>query len=741
MRFWQELRRRRVYRLAGLYVVGAWLVVQVADIVLPAWAVPETAMRYLIIAVTLCFPIAMVFAWFYDITPDGILRTKPSGDAETVDTKLKRGDYAILAALLFIVGTVLVGSIDRIVNTTDDTPDVIAHTERPPNSLAVLPFENLDPNPDTGYFSNGVSEEILHKLSSVRALKVLGRTSSFAFGASDQGPKRISEILGVRYLLSGTVRRVADNVRITARLLDEAGFQVWSESFDGALESIFDLQSAIASEVASQITTDLIAPPAGGSKTDNIEAYRYYLVGNEYFNKRPPNWQEQAEEAFRATIAADPDYAPAYVGLANSMTVGTGPRRFLADLEEIDASLETALRLDPGNAGAYATRGMSRIDSPVADLDAAGKDLERSVQLDPNNPMSLSWLATAYFAVGRFDEGVAIQDRGLDLDPFNVPLVLNTSERFFAAGDIDGAIEHVSRLLLMPEPPGPVYRVLSGYHELKRDFPGAIKWIKESIRKSGPADPYGTGQLSFLYDLLGMRDEANYWFERYEEAQTNPLLLLFHQVERYVELGEKEKAADYLQSFEDREGFNMAEYPPHYETIFAGYYVAVGRPDIGVAQLEQQIGKDGDETDPESTDVDKLFKLYALADGYEQMGMHERAAATRARGYQIAERISENEQFNDDKDALDARAYVQGIHGNAVAGAALLDAAIDAGFGRYPWLTTNLMEGKAFHAPEFTGPVQKLETIIAEQRGLVEAQDASDDFRADFERMLEDSTD
>jgi TolB-like protein len=557
MKIWQELRRRRVFRLTGLYVVGAWLVVQVADIVLPAWALPETAMRYLIIAATLCFPIALVFGWFFDITPNGIVRTPPSSEAKAVDVRLRRSDYVILIALLFVTGAIL------------------AHTERPPNSLAVLPFENLDPNPDTEYFSNGISEEILHKLSSVHALKVLGRTSSFAFGASDQGPKRISEILGVRYLLSGTVRREADNVRITARLLDEAGFQVWSASFDGALESIFDLQSSIASDVASQITNELVQPAGSGSKTDNMEAYRYYLVGNEYFNKRPPNWHENAEEAFRAAIAADPDYAPAYVGLANSMSVGTGPRRFLADLEEFDASLETALRLDPGNAGAYATRGMSRIDSPVADLDAAVKDLERSVQLDPNNPMSLSWLATAYIAAGRFDEGMANQDRGLDLDPFNVPLVLNTSERFLLAGDIDGAIEHVGRLLLMPEPPGPTYVVLSGYHELKRDFPGAIKWIKESIRKSGPADPYGTGQLSFLYDLLGMRDEANYWFERYEEAQTNPLVLLFHQVERYVELGEKDKAAGYLQRFEHRQGFNLAEYPPHYETIFAVRWLTV----------------------------------------------------------------------------------------------------------------------------------------------------------------------
>lgn len=741
MKLWQELRRRRVFRLAGLYVVGAWLAVQVADIVLPAWAVPETAMRYLIIAATLCFPIALVFAWFYDITAGGIVRTPPAGESETVVARLKRSDYAILAALLFIAGTILVGSIERIVHTTDDTLDVAAPGERPANSLAVLPFENLDPNPDTEYFSNGISEEILHKLASVRALKVLGRTSSFAFGSSDQGPKRISEILGVRYLLSGTVRREADQVRITARLLDDAGFQVWSASFDGALGNIFDLQSSIATEVASQITSELVEPAGGGSKTDNMEAYRYYLVGNEYFNKRPPNWQQSAEGAFRAAIAADPDFAPSYVGLANALTVGVGPHRFIVNLPEIDTALEKALQLDPDLAEAYATRGMTRTNLPAEDLDAAVRDLERSVQLDSSQPVAWSWLANAYFALDRVDEALAAQDRGLAIDPFNVPLVLNTSDRFLNSGDIDGAIEHVSRLLLLPEPPGPVYRVLSGYLEFKRDFPGAVKWIKESIRKLGPTDSFGIGQLAYFYDLLGTRDEADYWFARYEEAQTSLLLLLFHQTERYVELGEIEKAARFLQRFEDRQGFNMEEYPPDYETVFAEYYVAVGHPDIGVAQLEQQIGKDSNETDPESTDVGTLFKLYALAEGYEQLGMQERAAATRARGAEISDRLGDDKNLDADRDALFARAFVHGMNGNAREGAALLDAAIDVGFGRYLWLTANLMKGKAFRAPEFADPVQKLERIIAAQREVVAAQDARNDFRAEFERMLNEPPD
>jgi hypothetical protein len=216
-------------------------------------------------------------------------------------------------------------------------------------------------------------------------------------------------------------------------------------------------------------------------------------------------------------------------------------------------------------------------------------------------------------------------------------------------------------------------------------------------------------------------------------------MLLFHQTERYVELGELEKAATFLQRFEDRQGFNMEEYPPDYETAFAEYYVAVGRPDIGVAQLEQQIGKDGNETDPKSTDVGTLFKLYALADGYEQLGMQEHAAATRARGAEISDRLGDDKNLDADRDALFARAFVHGLNGNAREGAALLNEAIDVGFGRYLWLTANLMKGRAFAAPEFADAVRRLETIIAGHREVVEAQDANDDFRAEFERMLEES--
>jgi TolB-like protein len=292
---WQELRRRRVFRTAGLYIVGAWLVVQVADIAFPAWGLPETSLRYLFIAAAACFPVALVFGWFFDVTPGGIVRTQPAGAGAAPDLRLRRGDYVLLLALLAIGATVLIGTLGGIDEEVGSTTGVVA-IDKPAHSVAVLPFRNLDPNAETGFFSDGITEEVLHRLSSIGVLHVLASNSSFLFRDSEEGPKSISDKLGVRYLLQGSVRRDADFVRVTARLVDETGFQVWSEIFDRELESIFVIQTEIASRVASHVVDEIVPPqelPAGRT-TENMAAYTEYLRGRAYFDSRVAGWQAQA---------------------------------------------------------------------------------------------------------------------------------------------------------------------------------------------------------------------------------------------------------------------------------------------------------------------------------------------------------------------------------------------------------------------------------------------------------------
>jgi len=418
MKLWHELRRRRVFRFAGLYIVGAWLVFQIADVFFPAWGVPDSAMRYLLNAALACFPVALVFSWFYDVSFGGIVRTRPAGEEETTELALKRSDYLVLAGLLVVAGTILFSSLDRVVQSAGQVPVEETAKEKPPHSIAVLPFDNLDTNPDTGYFSDGVSEEILHRLASIRKLKVIGRTSSFAFGDADMGLEQISDILGVRYLLSGSIRRDGDQVRLTARLLDASGYQVWSESFDGELTGIFKFQSEIAEKVASEITRELVVlkSPEPARTTASAEAYRQYLIGREYFHDRSDNWRNLAAEAYRRSIAEDPDFAPPYAGLATVIKMG-------ADFEDpagmwvhVNGLIEHALELDPLLAVAWMARGLPHGLEPDLDLDRNIAYLEKALELDPSLAIAYGWLEIALHWAGRGDEAEGMLERALDFD-------------------------------------------------------------------------------------------------------------------------------------------------------------------------------------------------------------------------------------------------------------------------------------------------------------------------------------
>ena len=271
-----------MFRVAGLYIVGAWLAMQVADLFFPAWNIPDAALRYLLVAAIVGFPIALMFGWLYDVTPEGIRRTRPAAGAE--DLSLKRIDFVVLFALAGVAVIVLYGSIEKVREVT--TEAVIA-SEKPENSVAVLPFDNLDGISDTEYFSDGVTDEILHRLASYDNIRVMGRVSSFSFKDSDTPIARISDILNVRYLLRGSVRRDGNTVRVTANLIDESGFQLWSETFDRELVNIFSIQSDIAGAVAQNLVAEIL--PRGnrpGTTTTSTEAYQQYLIGRDHFNKR-----------------------------------------------------------------------------------------------------------------------------------------------------------------------------------------------------------------------------------------------------------------------------------------------------------------------------------------------------------------------------------------------------------------------------------------------------------------------
>ena len=289
-----ELRRRKVFRMAGFYIVGAWLVMQAADVFFPGWGLPDSAINVLLIAAVVGFPLALVFGWFYDITTHGIVRTPPAdGDHSVGSVPLQRTDYLVLAALACVAVVIFYRAGTEIVETPrTDTAAVQAlevlqpvPVEKLPNSVAVLPFTNISSDPDNEVFCDGISEEILNKLGAFPDLHVIARTSSFSFKNSDYAVPRISGLLGVRYLLQGSVRKAGDRLRISAQLVDDSGAQQWTETYDRELSDIFAVQAEIADIVASMVAPQISHQTARGYEPD-VEAYQRFLSGRELVYRR-----------------------------------------------------------------------------------------------------------------------------------------------------------------------------------------------------------------------------------------------------------------------------------------------------------------------------------------------------------------------------------------------------------------------------------------------------------------------
>jgi len=235
--FVRELRRRQVFRVAAIYLVSVWVVLQVADLAFESFDLPEQALRYMWIGAFIGFPLALILGWKYDITANGIVRT-PVVDSELPsDLSLKRVDYIILAGLSIVVGIITFGLAQEILGTRDITPTAIQATNVPENSIAVFPFENLSADPDNEYFSKGMTAELISRLSRIQNLQVV------SYFQTKEDINEIGQELKVRYLLEGTVRRSGSRVRISALLIDTStGFNLWSENFDGELQDVFDLQ-------------------------------------------------------------------------------------------------------------------------------------------------------------------------------------------------------------------------------------------------------------------------------------------------------------------------------------------------------------------------------------------------------------------------------------------------------------------------------------------------------------------
>lgn len=463
-RLWDELRRRHVVRVLIYYVIFAWVVIQVGEIVLEAFDL-DHLLRYVIAGVVLLFPVVLGLSWMFDITPEGVERTAP----------LPEGGPATF--------------------------------EAPTGSLAVLPFANLSDETENEYFSDGLSEEIRNQLARVPGLKVAARTSSFVFKGRNEDAREIGRRLNVAAILDGGVRRHADVVRIGLQLVNTAdGYQVWSENYERRVEDIFSLQREIAAAV-----TDVVTPLSGAvtaSSTDqaprDFEAYNLYLRGRHFWHKRTDPSLRRAVTFFERAIEHDPGYALAHSGLSDAWILLTSKYYGNLSAEETVARAmphaRRALELDPGLAEAQASMGL--VLENKEDLEGAGQYLRRAQQLNPGYTMAHVWCGLVLVKQGHFREAADCNLEALKLDPLSPIINVNVGFDNLRWGDAEQAKANFQTAIEI-DPGFPVSHYgLSRVHALLGDIDAALREIDESLRIA-PERAFYHAQKSLIFLQAG----------------------------------------------------------------------------------------------------------------------------------------------------------------------------------------------------------------------------------------------
>ncbi len=424
--FLAELKRRNVIRMAGLYLVGAWLVVQVASTILPMFDAPAWLPRTIVVLAAIGFLPALVFSWVFELTSEGIKReSEVDHDASIAPQTGRRMDRAIIGVLALVLA---VFAADRfLLAPSREARDIAAAVAQArvgvesDKSIAVLPFDDLSPAHDQGYFSDGVAEELLDALAKVKDVKVAGRYSSFAFRGRNAPLASIGQSLGVATVLEGSVRKQGDRVRISAHLTRiRDNRELWADSFDGDLKDVFALQERIARAIADKLQLLLNGKQATqlvDTGTSNPEAFQLYLQATLVFNRRDGAQFANAIDALQRAVALDPHYARAYARLASLYVVL--PAYTVADPRQAQAQAmryaEAALAIDPDSAEAYAAQGVS-LDRFRETQVAARDAFEQAMRKNPNDSTASFWHGLNLLKAGYRQRGTAEIDHALALD-------------------------------------------------------------------------------------------------------------------------------------------------------------------------------------------------------------------------------------------------------------------------------------------------------------------------------------
>jgi TolB-like protein len=432
--FFAELKRRNVYKVAVAYAVVGWLLVQVATQVFPFFEIPNWAVRLIVLAIVIGFPIALVIAWAFEITPEGLKRTEDVDLATSARQPRKRvWILVVVVGAVFSIGLLFVGRYTGR-NTASAT-----RTELPSKSIAVLPFENLSDDKNAAYFADGIQDEILTKLASIADLKVISRTSTAKYKSKPEDLKTVSHQLGVANVLEGSVQKAAEKVRVNVQLIDaRADSHLWAKSYDRDIKDVFTVESEVAQEIADSLQAKLSPAEANTlatAPTKDTAAYDLFLKG-EYEerlaeNSLRPESYEQAAAWYQQAIARDPSFALAMARLVRNRM----DRHWFfeqmtdAELAQVRSMAEHALALAPNLAEAHVALGDFYYHG-YRQYEQALAEFERALQLQPNATTALEYSGYVHRRQGQWARCLDEHKRALEQDPRNALLAGNVAATY-----------------------------------------------------------------------------------------------------------------------------------------------------------------------------------------------------------------------------------------------------------------------------------------------------------------------
>lgn len=434
MSFISELKRRNVIRMAGLYLVGAWLLAQIAGTLLPIFHTPEWILQTIILLLGIGFIPALVFSWVFELTPDGLKRdAEVTAEQSIAPQTARRMERMIIA--LFALALILF-AFDRFVlapkreaalvtETTQTVQSVVksqAIQKARDNSIAVLPFVNMSEDEDNQYFSDGISEELLNVLVRVDDLSVASRTSSFAYRDKKMASTAIAKELNVAHILEGSVRKSGNKVRITAQLIDASNDRhIWSETYDRELTDIFAIQDEIANAIVAALRGSLAEAKTQAAvkvkaDTTNMQAYDKYLKARELFIARSD--LKESVQLFEEVVKMDPNFARGWEGLAAVAAVVESWGIIDRDYNGmVVPAAERALQIDPSLSMPWAALGMAKQNEKNIDWAKSLEYSAKAIETDPKNATAYLWRSIAWLNLGFFDKAIADQDSCLRIDP------------------------------------------------------------------------------------------------------------------------------------------------------------------------------------------------------------------------------------------------------------------------------------------------------------------------------------